>query len=70
MTSTAPPEPDLDAAMLQRLAKRAGLELDAARAKALLPDLLALARADQRLASLDLGAASASGPPWGQPPDD
>jgi len=70
MTSTAPPEPDLDAAMLQQLARRAGLELDAARAEALLPDVLALARADRRLAALDLGAAPASGPPWGRLPDD
>ena len=72
MTSTAleDPDPDLDAAMLQRLARLAGLELDAARADALLADALALARADRRLAAEDLGAATASGPPWGRWPDD
>ena len=71
MTSTAleDPDPDLDAAMLQRLARLAGLELDAARADALLADALALARADRRLAAEDLGAATAS-PPWGRWPDD
>jgi hypothetical protein len=67
---TTATEPDLNVAMLQKLARLAGLELDAERATALLPDLLALARADRRLAALDLGAAPASGPPWGQPPDD
>jgi hypothetical protein len=70
MTQTVPAEPELDAAALQRLARLAGLDLDTARAERLLSDVLALARADRRLAALDLGAAPASGPPWGRPVDD
>jgi hypothetical protein len=63
MTSAIEPEPD--AATLQKLAALAGHDLAADRAAALAADVAALARADRRLATLDLGAAPASGPPWG-----
>jgi hypothetical protein len=55
-----------DAATLQELAALAGHELAADRAEALASDVAALARADRRLAALDLGTAPASGPPWGR----
>jgi hypothetical protein len=67
---TSKPEPDLDAATVQRLARLAGLDLERSRAERLLLDLAALARADRRLAALDLGSAAAAGPPWGPPSDD
>jgi hypothetical protein len=65
-----PPEPDLDAAIVQRQARLAGLDLDRSRAERLLSDLAALARADRRLAALDPGSAAPAGPPWGRPSDD
>jgi len=58
-----------DASTLQKLAALAGHELAAERAEALASDVAALARADRRLAALDLGTAPASGPPWGQSDD-
>jgi hypothetical protein len=67
MTDAAPTGPD--AATLQELAALAGLDLEPARAAALVSDVADLAAADQRLAALDLGDAPASGPPWG-PSDD
>jgi len=67
MTSSKTTEPD--AATLQELAVLAGLDLERARAAALVSDAADLAAADRRLAALDLGDAPASGPPWG-PSDD
>lgn len=62
-----PTEPD--ATTLQELAALAGLDLAPDRAAALAGDVAALVRADRRLAALDLGAAPASGPPWGRSDD-
>jgi hypothetical protein len=59
-------EPLLDAAMICRLAQLAGLEIAPARAALLRADLLALIKADRRLAALDLGDCAATGPPWGR----
>jgi Asp-tRNA(Asn)/Glu-tRNA(Gln) amidotransferase C subunit len=59
-------EPQLDAAMIRRLAQLAGLELAPARAALLLTDLAALIEADRRLAALDLGDCAATGDPWGR----
>ena len=64
------PEAQLDAAMICRLARLAGLELAPARAALLLADLVALIDADRRLAALDLGDHAATGTPWGGPPAD
>ncbi len=58
-------EAGLNAAMLQRLAALAGLELEAGRAERLLADFAALLEADRRLALLDLGDHPATGAPWG-----
>jgi hypothetical protein len=58
-----------DAATLQKLAALAGLDLAPDHAAALAGDVAALARADRRLAALNLGAAPASGPPWGRSDD-
>jgi hypothetical protein len=60
------PEAQLDAAMICRLARLAGLELAPARAALLLADLVALIEADRRLAALDLGDCAATGDPWGR----
>jgi hypothetical protein len=64
---TSPTEPD--AASLQKQAALAGHDLAADRAAALADDVAALASADRRLAALDVGAAPASGPPWGRADD-
>jgi hypothetical protein len=58
-----------DSATLQRLAALAGHDLPADRAAALVGDVAALAEADRRLATLDLGASPADGPPWGASDD-
>jgi hypothetical protein len=60
-------EAPLDAAMICRLVRLAGVELAPARAALLLTDLVALIEADRRLAALDLGDCAATGPPWGRP---
>lgn len=62
--------PEPDPTTLQKLAALAGLDLPPGRAAALTGDVAALAKADRKLARLDLGAAPASGPAWGPSCDD
>lgn len=50
---------------VQTRVRAAGLELDAARAEALVPICNALAEADRRLGALRMGGSAAAGPPWG-----
>jgi hypothetical protein len=59
-------EPQLDVAMICRLAQLAGLELAPARAALLRADLVALIEADRRLAALDLCDCAGTGDPWGR----
>jgi hypothetical protein len=68
--ATVRSEPEVDAATVRRLARLAGLELTAARAERLVPDLATLIEADRRLAALDLGEHAATGDPWGRAPAD
>jgi hypothetical protein len=64
---TSPTAPD--ATTLQKQAALAGHDLPPDRAASLAGDVAALARADRRLAAVDLGTAPASGPPWGRSDD-
>ncbi len=62
------PDDRLDAAAVRLMARLGGLDLDLARAAALVAEAEALYAVDRKLAALDLDACPASGDPWGPLP--
>ena len=59
-------KPDITTEEFRAMARRGGLELDAARAEPLVKYLASVLKLDRRLAGMGMETRSISGDPWGR----